>query len=342
MDEEALRTERRLRQITQDGQLKEDDELGDLSATHSWIAARAIRESHRINAASAFLDYVVNKPSSPSVQPDLQTRKDELEALSLLTKSLSAQASKLRDDATMHISTIYNLIAQRDQATNLAIAAASREIALQSKIDQANSINIAESSRRIAEETKRDSNAMKMIAIVTMVYLPGTFVATCFSMDLFQWSADVPDVINPRIWVYFLFTVFLTAVTVLGFIAWMWWQERQLSRNSEEAESRDGDDPAYTTGASHTKKSNDYAALSPTRTNTSKPGLTSKTADATRLQIRHGTDNEKQRPPNGRTTSTNSFQNSLQPLSSLGVLPNMPMHVSENVHSTEIFVSVGA
>ena len=49
-----------------------------------------------------------------------------------------------------------NLIAQNVSRTNIAIA---------------------DASRRIAFETRRDSDAMKTIAALTMIFLPGTFVA---------------------------------------------------------------------------------------------------------------------------------------------------------------------
>lgn len=231
MDEEAFKTERRLREVIQHGQLKDENELGKLSAKHSWLASRAIREKHRINAATDFLDYLAVQTPDPARNSALSLRKHDREALQLLTTSLSTQASKLCEESAMHLSTIYNLIAQRDQATNLAIAAASREIAVQSRNDQANSIAIAESSQKIAEETKRDSNAMKMIALVTMIYLPGTFIATCFSMGLFQWDAGASDVVNPRIWLYFLFTGVLTLFTIGGFAGWLWWQDRGVQKS---------------------------------------------------------------------------------------------------------------
>ncbi|KAK5940533.1 hypothetical protein PMZ80_006949 [Knufia obscura] len=235
LDEEAFRTERRLRQLIQDGQLKQEDELGRLSAAHGWLFARSIRERSRLSAASSFLEYATSH--RPSLDPNRApaSRAADLEALQLLTKSLLAQAAKLGEESNMHLSTIYNLIAQRDQATNLAIAAASREIALQSKVDQENSLEIAQASKKIAEESRKDSNAMKMIAIVTMVYLPGTFVATCFSMGIFQWTARASDVVSPRIWVYFLFTAVLTILTIGGFVGWTWWQDRYFPQDNVEA-----------------------------------------------------------------------------------------------------------
>jgi hypothetical protein len=54
---------------------------------------------------------------------------------------------------------IYNFVAQRDSQINKAIGADSREI---------------------AAATKLDSTAMKGIAVVTMLFLPGTLIAVRF------------------------------------------------------------------------------------------------------------------------------------------------------------------
>jgi hypothetical protein len=52
---------------------------------------------------------------------------------------------------------------QRDQALSLSIGQANLEI--------------ARSARQIAEATMRDSAAMRTIAVLTMLFLPGTAVA---------------------------------------------------------------------------------------------------------------------------------------------------------------------
>lgn len=51
--------------------------------------------------------------------------------------------------------------------------------------DQHISIAIAKASREIAVESKRDSSSMKTIAAVTMFFLPGTFVASLFATLMF-------------------------------------------------------------------------------------------------------------------------------------------------------------
>ncbi|KAI0406262.1 hypothetical protein F4802DRAFT_107453 [Xylaria palmicola] len=74
-----------------------------------------------------------------------------------------------------------------------------------------------ETNLQLALATNRDARHMKSIALVTMVFLPGTFFATVFSMTFFNWQAsgDEPTV-SPSIWIYFVFSIALTAVTLLA------------------------------------------------------------------------------------------------------------------------------
>lgn len=79
---------------------------------------------------------------------------------------------------------IYNLIAQRDSQLNLRISETSSALAATSAKDSATMKAIAIAAKQdsatmktIAIETKRDSSAMKAIVVLTMVFLPGTFVA---------------------------------------------------------------------------------------------------------------------------------------------------------------------
>lgn len=211
--------------------IQQADELGTLTADQHWIAMRAIRERSMTSVALSYLDHLLDIPTTtttPHSPTSTNTNKTNLTLLHRLTTSHIAQITFVIEETTMNLSTIYTLTSQRDQLNSLAIATASREIALQSRTDQEHSLAIANASKQIAEESRRDSRAMKMIAIVTMVYLPGTFVATAFSMGVFEWTAGSgADVVSSRIWVYFLFTGVLTVLTIGGFLGWAWWQERQ-------------------------------------------------------------------------------------------------------------------
>ena|SRR5436190_22691094 len=49
---------------------------------------------------------------------------------------------------------------------------------------------------------------MKTIAIMTMVFLPGTFLAALFAVPSLQWTAD--RVMTSKFWVYWAFTIPIT------------------------------------------------------------------------------------------------------------------------------------
>lgn len=61
-------------------------------------------------------------------------------------------------------------MSQKDTKINIQLAATSTALAKASKED-------SEVMRMIAIESKKDSTSMKTIAILGMVFLPGTFVA---------------------------------------------------------------------------------------------------------------------------------------------------------------------
>ncbi|KAI3321994.1 hypothetical protein HD806DRAFT_523418 [Xylariaceae sp. AK1471] len=73
-----------------------------------------------------------------------------------------------------------------------------------------------ETSVLLALATSKDSRHMRTIALVTMVFLPGTFFATIFSMTFFNWqAADGESTVSSFFWIYIVFSVVSTAVTLL-------------------------------------------------------------------------------------------------------------------------------
>ncbi|KAK4546931.1 hypothetical protein LTR36_001663 [Oleoguttula mirabilis] len=77
----------------------------------------------------------------------------------------------------------------------------------------------AEASNRLAAVTRRDSADMRVIAAVTLIFLPGTFVATLFSTSFFDFSPKEPRrVVSKRVWLYWVIAIALTAVVL---VAWL-------------------------------------------------------------------------------------------------------------------------
>lgn len=68
----------------------------------------------------------------------------------------------------------------------------------------------------IATAARRDSNAMQIIAAVTLVFLPGTFTATLFSTTFFNFQNRTSKVVSWWLWLYFVVMVVLTLAVLAG------------------------------------------------------------------------------------------------------------------------------
>lgn len=85
---------------------------------------------------------------------------------------------------------------------------------------------MAADGRLVAMASQRDSSSMKVIAVVTMSFLPGTVVASVFTIPLFDWDAENYDQIfrreywSPRLVAYLAVTIPLMTVT---FSIWALW-----------------------------------------------------------------------------------------------------------------------
>ncbi|KAF2831401.1 hypothetical protein CC86DRAFT_452461 [Ophiobolus disseminans] len=102
--------------------------------------------------------------------------------------------------AQSQLEIVYNLVAQRDNKDNLSMARI---------------------QTNIANTTKEDSFAMRTIAVMSIAFLPATFVSSFFSMDMFDWQAPRgATVISYRFWIYWAVTA---PLTLLVFSIWFFW-----------------------------------------------------------------------------------------------------------------------
>jgi Mg2+ and Co2+ transporter CorA len=83
--------------------------------------------------------------------------------------------------------------------------------------------------------SQRDTSAMKTVAIVTMVFLPGTFVASFFAMPTLNWDAAAYNrIVSRRFWIYWIVTV---PLTVAVFALW-WARQKVKERNERKANEK--------------------------------------------------------------------------------------------------------
>ena len=100
-------------------------------------------------------------------------------------------------------------------------------------------------SARIAVSSGRDSTAMKTLAFITALFLPGTYIATLFSMSMFEWQASPSDApstsssssssststvgVSNKFWIYWATTIPLTVAVVVGWRLWWVHEDRAYS-----------------------------------------------------------------------------------------------------------------
>ncbi|KAI1735240.1 hypothetical protein F4680DRAFT_435894 [Xylaria scruposa] len=90
-------------------------------------------------------------------------------------------------------------------------------------------------SSKLARESLRDSKAMKTLSILTILFLPGAFVATLFSTNMFEFQGNVQE-----IWIYFVIVVPLTAFLMLGWLLWL-----SVTPGGMDEENRPGNAPVH-------------------------------------------------------------------------------------------------
>ncbi|KAL3432949.1 hypothetical protein BDV09DRAFT_118028 [Aspergillus tetrazonus] len=103
-----------------------------------------------------------------------------------------------------------------------------------------NEINLAFNlvSQSFGRDTRTDSNMMKTVAIVSMVYLPGTFVSGLFGTNFFSFQADPGNtwLMADEFWLYWAVTLPLTFATVVIWAIWHWQDKFVFLRNKAQGQ----------------------------------------------------------------------------------------------------------
>lgn len=134
-------------------------------------------------------DQTGQEEGSPASKAAANVQK-EAEHLVRASNTKIREAEALQQKASILLQGLFNLVAQRDQNTNLQIARETKQLAKIARLDSVRSIEIADDLRTVANESKRDSTSIKAIAAVTMFFLPGTFVAVS-SLSLILHSTSI-------------------------------------------------------------------------------------------------------------------------------------------------------
>ncbi|KAI1273648.1 hypothetical protein F5Y07DRAFT_391155 [Xylaria sp. FL0933] len=85
--------------------------------------------------------------------------------------------------------------------------------------------------RRLAQASMKDSNSTKRLSLLGATFLPGTFLASLFSMVFFG-VENGSLVVSPQLWVYFVITIPLTIIIVTT--VWLWDRRQELREGKNE------------------------------------------------------------------------------------------------------------
>ena len=155
---------------------------------------------------------VENEDRRKYLQQISRSLKEQVEYLASQNENLLFRVHHIQRKAQTQLAVVYNFIAQRDNKLN---------------------IEVARDSKAIAAASKRDSSAMKTIAVLTIVFLPGTFIAALFSVPMFNWQASGEGtVVSGRIWIYWAFTIPLTIIVIIVWFLWM--RRKAITRRKKD------------------------------------------------------------------------------------------------------------
>ncbi|KAI9891091.1 MAG: hypothetical protein M1814_003290 [Vezdaea aestivalis] len=168
----------------------------------------ALRNLAKTQEAFARIDDILalscssSKLASSSSNPS-NLRQQLIDTLTYVESSMDKQKMWLynyRDRKDIAMSLVFNLVTQQDAANNIGIA----------------------------KGMKRDSSSMHGIALLTMVFLPGTFTATILGAGVFSALAQNREVRVSGLWWFWAAITFpLTGIVLIIYLLFCWRKELQ-------------------------------------------------------------------------------------------------------------------
>lgn len=153
--------------------------------------------------------------------PILAARVQKLNFLHSLFRGLSARSVSNEKRLTSEQVLLSNVISQRDSNVNKEMSNFSSQIAL---------------------SAKEDGAAKKTIAVVTLTFLPATFVTALLGMNFFTVDSKTPGgrlTSTKDVWIFFVIAVPLTIIVLC---IWWWWQRREVKRHNAGRSEKDVED----------------------------------------------------------------------------------------------------
>ncbi|KAF2001519.1 hypothetical protein P154DRAFT_164410 [Amniculicola lignicola CBS 123094] len=121
-----------------------------------------------------------------------------------------------------------------------------------SQIDTKNQVSMAQTNLQIAQAVRSDSIPMRTIAYVTLIFLPGAFIATIFGTNFFALDPKTGALITaPSFWYFWAIAIPLTIFILLVWNYWVYCERKEaeeLARVVKNTAAVSMDQPIGQTG----------------------------------------------------------------------------------------------
>ncbi|KAL1899732.1 hypothetical protein Cpir12675_001231 [Ceratocystis pirilliformis] len=157
------------------------------------------------------------------IEPEVKKNEDVKDLQENMLSKVDFHAIKLRGIDSYAATSLERLRVQREALYNII---AQRESKL--------SLIMAREQSIIANASKRDGTTMKTLSVLGAIFLPGTYLASVFSMTFFNFQDSGVPKVSKDVWVYFAITI---PVTIFVVAIWHFF-EACRKRDHEEQEQR--------------------------------------------------------------------------------------------------------
>ncbi|KAF2470260.1 uncharacterized protein BDR25DRAFT_303806 [Lindgomyces ingoldianus] len=213
----------------------DDSEFAD--TTNSILGVVQLATAWESNTHALLLGVDVIKDGLAGIKkaaPD-----DRSGAVKRVTEMLSEHLELTAHKSKVVLSDLQYITARAQAQTNAVYNLLARQGNLVGQRIAAQSLDTSEASRQVAVATKRDSSAMKAIAILTMTFLPGTYISTFFAAPFLDFSTPSRlPLPRPTFWLYWAVTapstVFIVSVYLL-YAALIKRRHKQEDKKTQEA-----------------------------------------------------------------------------------------------------------
>lgn len=146
-----------------------------------------------------------------------------------ISKALTCLLEVMKENLNLQLNVCASISAQVNNEYNLVTNENNLKL-------QKTTADLTETSTEIARHTSHDSTSMKILAVITALFLPGTFVASLLALNVFDGLWQEKGTGYSHLWIYFVIDIPLTLITMAG---WARWWEFELHLRDNKKSYRD-------------------------------------------------------------------------------------------------------